>query len=104
MVSMGAADETGWLELSYDLFPRVEAAFHAVLEESLHPRGPEVLYDLVRDFGLPPGALAVDVGCGEGEHSLRLAERFQLTVIGLDPVRHGAGPRFRSLWQAGGAS
>lgn len=81
--------EPGWLELSYDVFPRIEEAFHAALEESLHPRGPELLYDLVRDLGLAPGSLAVDVGCGEGKHSLQLAERFHFTVTGLDPLpRH----------------
>jgi SAM-dependent methyltransferase len=78
-----------WLEQSYDAFPRVEEAFHAALDESLAPRGPEVLYDLVQDFELAPGSLAVDVGCGEGSHSFRLAERFGLRVVGLDPVpRH----------------
>src|SRR2546421_164222 len=78
-----------WLELSYDAYPRIEEAFQAALDESLQPRGPELLYDLVRDLGLAPGSLAVDIGCGEGWHSLELAERFQLTVIGIDPVpRH----------------
>ncbi len=78
-----------WLELSYDLFPRVEEAFHAALEESLQPRGPELLYDAVRGFGLEPGSLAADVGCGEGSHAFRLAERFGFAVIGFDPVpRH----------------
>jgi len=81
--------EPAWLEQSYDAFPRVEEAFHAALEESLHPRGPDVLYDLVRGLGLAPGAVAVDVGCGDGEHAFRLAERFQLDVTGVDPVpRH----------------
>jgi SAM-dependent methyltransferase len=37
-------------------------------------------------MGLPPGSLAVDVGCGGGKHSFRLAERFGLTVVGLDPL------------------
>jgi SAM-dependent methyltransferase len=74
------------LEFSYDAFPRIEESFHAALDESLHPRGPEFLYDLVRDMALPAGSLAVDVGCGEGRHSVELAERFGLTVIGLDPV------------------
>jgi len=78
-----------WLELSYDAYPRIEEAFQATLDTSLHPRGPELLYDLVQDMGLLPGSLAVDVGCGEGKHSLQLAERFQFTVTGLDPVpRH----------------
>lgn len=77
------------LEDTYDAFPRLEASFHAALDESLHPRGPEFLYDLVRDMALPAGSRAVDVGCGEGRHSVQLAKQFQLTVTGLDPVpRH----------------
>jgi SAM-dependent methyltransferase len=99
MASMSGADPSdsarpapgapGWLEQSYDAYPRIEAAFHAALDESLQPRGPDLLYDLVRDFGPLPGSLAVDVGCGEGKHSVQLAERFQFTVIGVDPLpRH----------------
>jgi SAM-dependent methyltransferase len=74
------------LEYSYGAFGRIEESFHAALDESLNPRGPELLYDLVRDMGLPAGSLAVDVGCGEGRHCIQLAQRFQLTVTGLDPV------------------
>jgi SAM-dependent methyltransferase len=81
--------EPGWLDLSYDVYARVEEAFQAALDESLHPRGPELLYDLVRGLELAPGSLAVDVGCGDGKHSLQLAQRFHLAVTGLDPVpRH----------------
>lgn len=84
----GAADPS-WLAQSYDAFPRIEEAFHAALDESLNPRGPELLYDIVGGMGLPRGSDAVDVGCGEGKHSLELAERFQFTVTGIDPVpRH----------------
>ena len=73
----------------YDDFPRVEAEFDAALDESLRPRGPEMLYDLVAEFGLAPGSRAVDVGCGEGEHTERLATRFGFDVLGVDPVpRH----------------
>jgi SAM-dependent methyltransferase len=75
-----------WLELSYGSFGAVEDAFHAALEQSLAPRGPDVLYDLVGGMGLVPGMAAVDVGCGEGRHTGRLAERFGLVVTGVDPV------------------
>ena len=48
-----------------------------------------MLYDLVADLGLPTGAVAIDVGCGEGKHTIQLAERFGLAVTGFDPVpRH----------------
>jgi SAM-dependent methyltransferase len=87
--SEDSALDPAWLELSYDAFPRVEEAFHAALDISLDPRGPDVLYDLVADMGLPPGADAIDVGCGEAGHSFELAERFGFDVTGIDPVaRH----------------
>jgi hypothetical protein len=43
----------------YDDYPRIEAAFQAVLDESLGPRGPEFLYGIVSKLGLPPGANVV---------------------------------------------
>ena len=75
-----------WLEQSYDLFPRIEEDFGRALDESLHPRGPDLLYELMAELGLAPGSVAVDVGCGEGRHSLELADRFDFSVVGIDPV------------------
>jgi len=77
------------LEESYDAFPRIEAEFGTALDASLGPRGPELLYELMRDLQLGPRATVVDVGCGEGRHSVALAERFGVSVHGVDPVaRH----------------
>ena len=77
------------LEAYYDDFPRVEEAFGRDLGQSLHPRGPELLHDLVRELALPEGSLALDVGCGEGGHAVRLATELSLVVHGVDPVaRH----------------
>lgn len=75
------------LEKAYDAYPRIEGEFQAALDTSLNPRGPEMLYDLVRNLRLPPRAIAVDVGCGEGKQALQLAERFAFTVRGIDPVQ-----------------
>jgi SAM-dependent methyltransferase len=75
------------LDAFYDAYPRIEAEFQAALDVSLRPRGPEFLYDLLRDLGLPRGANVVDVGCGEGKHTLALAERFGFVVRGIDPVQ-----------------
>lgn len=73
----------------YDDFPRIEDEFTAFLDESLQPRGPDLLYELVAGMRLSPGSRALDVGCGEGDHALRLAESFGLAVHGIDPVpRH----------------
>lgn len=79
------------LEESYDAYPRIEEAFEQALDEGLAPRGPSLLFDLVAGLGFPSGAVAVDIGCGEGGHALRLAERFAFDVTGVDPVeRHVA--------------
>jgi SAM-dependent methyltransferase len=77
------------LEEFYDAYPRIEEELRAALDESLQPRGPELLYDLVAGLGLPRGAHALDAGCGEGRHAVELAERFRFTVTGVDPLpRH----------------
>jgi SAM-dependent methyltransferase len=86
------------LDESYGEFPRIEEAFRAALDESLQPRGPELLYELVEGLGLPEGSLVVDVGCGDGTHSHRLAERFGFSVVGIDPLPPGdAAARVRFL-------
>jgi SAM-dependent methyltransferase len=71
----------------YDTYPQIEEQFQAALDDSLHPRGPELLYDIVRGFDLPAGSRAVDVGCGEGRHALKLAQLFGFGVCGVDPVQ-----------------
>ena len=74
------------LQQLYDDFGGVEDAFNAALDESLRPRGPELLYEIVQRLELPERSLILDVGCGEGAHSYRLAERFGFSVVGIDPV------------------
>ncbi|MEX0800060.1 MAG: class I SAM-dependent methyltransferase [Dehalococcoidia bacterium] len=77
------------LDEFYDDYPRIEPAFQAALDESLNPRGPGLLYEIAGGLGLPPQAIALDLGCGEGKHSLELARRFGFAVHGIDPVlRH----------------
>jgi SAM-dependent methyltransferase len=86
------------LEELYDEFPRIEDAFNAALDESLRPRGPELLYEIVAGLELPESSLVLDVGCGDGRHSYRLAERFGFSVVGIDPAgAPTATPRVRFL-------
>lgn len=82
----GEREANQWLEWSYDAYPRIEPEMIAAVDESLKPRGPDLLYALVAGMALPAGAHAIDAGCGEGKHSVLLAERFGLNVLGIDPV------------------
>jgi SAM-dependent methyltransferase len=75
------------LEHSYTEYPVIEEEFEETLDESLAPRGPDVLFELVARMGLRAGATAIDVGCGEGGQAIALAERFGFTVTGIDPVQ-----------------
>src|SRR5712692_8346684 len=84
-----AALDAQWLDRYYDAYPRIEEEFKHILDASLNPRGPDMLYDLVSALQLAPGASAVDLGCGEGRQSIELATRFGFIVEGVDPVpRH----------------
>lgn len=71
----------------YDEYPRIEDDFGALVDRSLSPRGPAMLLQVVRELDLPPDSVALDVGCGEGAHSFRLATHFGLQVLGVDPVQ-----------------
>jgi SAM-dependent methyltransferase len=70
-----------------DVYPRIEERFLEALDVSLGPRGPDMLYEMVGNLGLPPRAAAADVGCGEGRHTVPLAERFGFDVVGIDIVQ-----------------
>lgn len=82
---MGSITST-FLGQFYDDYPRIEAAFEDALDESLNPRGPELLHEIVAKLGLPPETMVLDLGCGEGQHSIQLAEEFHVAVHGIDPV------------------
>jgi len=70
-------------------FDEIEPRFHAALEQSLDPRGPDALFDVVDRLGLAPGSSVVDAGCGRGRQAVELARRFGFDVLGVDPVdRH----------------
>jgi SAM-dependent methyltransferase len=75
-----------FLMRAHDAFDRIEEQFNQALDESLGPAAPGVLYEYVAGMGLPAGAVAIDVGCGEGEHAVELSRRFGLQVTGIDPV------------------
>ena len=63
---MADVQEIDWLEQFYDIYPRIEDDFRAALDESLRPRGPELLYELVETFELPPVRLLSTSVAGKG--------------------------------------
>lgn len=78
--------DSAFLNRSYDAYSQAENEFQQAMDESLHPRGPGMLYDLVAGLGLRAGAAVLDVGCGEGGDAIELASRFAMQVLGVDPV------------------
>jgi SAM-dependent methyltransferase len=74
------------LEQSYGSYWQIEDEFATALDESLDPRSPDQLLDLVTEMGLAPGAVTLDVGCGDGSYALELHRRFGFQVTGIDPV------------------
>jgi len=78
-------------------FEDIEEAFNLVLDESLDPRGPDMLYDMAAALGLSAESSILDLGCGTGKHSIRLARRFGATVVGVDPDQESLEAARRSL-------
>jgi ubiquinone/menaquinone biosynthesis C-methylase UbiE len=70
----------------HDAYDLIEEQFNQELDRSLGPAGPDSLLRYVAEMALPVGAVAVDAGCGEGEHAVELATRFGFQVTGIDPV------------------
>jgi hypothetical protein len=74
-----------------------EEAFEAALDESLDPRGFDLMFDLVAELGLPPGSAALDVGAREAHHCIELSRRFGFIVHGIEPVRRHLDNAARAL-------
>ena len=56
-----------------------ERGLDQVLDESLHPRGPDVLFDIAGDLGVGHASRVLDVGSRVGEQMLELRDRFACT-------------------------
>ncbi len=62
-------------------------AFLVVLDESLNPRSPDVLYEKFGQLGPTPDSVVLDIGCRYGAQACELAQRFGCRVVGVDLVR-----------------
>jgi SAM-dependent methyltransferase len=57
-----------------------------LLDESLEPRGPDMLFDMAAELGLGADDLVLDAGCRDGRHMTELAKRFGCRPVGIDLV------------------
>lgn len=81
-----------------------DAPWEQVMEALEHlpePVGPEVLLEIVRDVGLEPLALVLDVGAYGGRHAIALASEFGCRAIALDLVLAGLVDAAASISSAG---
>jgi ubiquinone/menaquinone biosynthesis C-methylase UbiE len=66
-------------------YEQIEDELQIVLDDSLSPRGPELLFDYVADLGIDSNSTVLDLGCNMGKHSFELNRRFGCKVVGVDP-------------------
>jgi ubiquinone/menaquinone biosynthesis C-methylase UbiE len=58
----------------------------ALLDASLAPRGPEILFARAAELGLADGRRVLDVGCRDGRQLLELRRRCGGDGVGLEPL------------------
>ncbi|NLW17559.1 MAG: class I SAM-dependent methyltransferase [Firmicutes bacterium] len=51
----------------------------------MNPISLEKLDEMIALLRLPPGATVLDIGCGKAEPLVRIAERYEINGIGVDP-------------------
>jgi SAM-dependent methyltransferase len=67
-----------------DSYEQIEEELITVLNESLNPRGPSMLFDHVAAMRIGSNSTALDLGCNTGKYSFELARRFGYGVVGMD--------------------
>jgi sarcosine/dimethylglycine N-methyltransferase len=86
--TIGGMDDTGPISIEemYGYSDELSAAMDAALDQSLGPRGPDMLFELAGELGVRRGSRVLDVGCRDGKQALELARRYGSTTIGVEPV------------------
>ena len=68
-----------------------EQGLDKALDESLDPRGPDVLFDIAGELGTTASTRVLDVGSRIGKQMLELRDRFGCRVVGVEPVPANLG-------------
>ncbi len=66
--------------------PLTSGEIHAILDRSLNPRRPDMLFDIAGELGVGAGSVVLDVGSRDGRHLIELARRFGCHAVGLEFV------------------
>jgi ubiquinone/menaquinone biosynthesis C-methylase UbiE len=75
------------LDAAYEhLWQAHEGDIYSQLDHSLNPRSYLMLYEAAANAGLNSQSKILDAGCGTGNHSCELAQRFGCHVVGIEPV------------------
>lgn len=61
-------------------------AIEARIQQTLGPRGADLLYELFASFGPSPTSAVLDLGCRDAKYAVELARRFGCRVLGIDPA------------------
>lgn len=56
----------------------------AILDQSLLPRSGQMVYDALEASKVTADHLILDLGCGQGNHSIGLAQEFNCRVVGVE--------------------
>jgi ubiquinone/menaquinone biosynthesis C-methylase UbiE len=68
-----------------------EQGLDKALDESLDPRGPDVLFDIAGELGATASTRVLDVGSRIGKQMLELRDRFGCRVVGVEPAPANLG-------------
>ena len=85
------------LEDVYGLGALSHGGVDELLDRSLVPRGPDMLYDLAGELGLQADHSILDAGCGDGRRGAELVRRFGCSLVGLEMVAANLDRRGEAL-------
>ena len=73
-------------ELYSDEVERFYEQRRHLVEKSLHPRGPQLFFDMAEQLGLDAASRALDVGSRDARHLAEVEDRFGCRVTGVEPA------------------
>jgi SAM-dependent methyltransferase len=73
----------------------------ALLDGSLEPRGPDMLFDMVAELGIGREDLVLDAGCRDGRHMAELVKRFGCRTVGVELVEANLKLRGKVIAETG---